>query len=85
MTEKEIDIFQSYLVPKHRILSEKEKEEFLAKYKVKLTQLPRILQSDPVVKRLGAKVGDIIEIIRKIPGLPESKYYRVVVPVRKEG
>ncbi len=77
--EEGIDIFIHELVPKHRVLSEEEKEEVLKRYNAKLMDLPRILVSDPVVRRLGAKPGDVIEIIRKSPTAGESKYYRVVV------
>jgi len=81
MTEKhEIDVFQSELVPKHRILNEDEKKKFLEKYKVKLTQLPRISIDDPAIKRFNPKPGDIVEIIRNTPEIGETKYYRVVVP-----
>jgi len=77
--EEGIDIFIHELVPKHRVLSEEEKEEVLKRYNAKLMDLPRILVSDPVVRRLGAKPGDVIEITRKSPTAGESKYYRVVV------
>ncbi len=77
--EEGIDIFIHEMVPKHRVLSEEEKEEVLKRYNAKLMDLPRILVSDPVVRRLGAKPGDVIEIIRKSPTAGESKYYRVVV------
>jgi len=77
--EEGIDIFIHELVPKHRVLSEEEKEEVLKRYNAKLMDLPRILVSDPVVRKLGAKPGDVIEIIRKSPTAGESKYYRVVV------
>ncbi len=75
---KEIDITKHFLVPKHRILSQKEKEELLKKYGVKESQLPKILASDPMVKAIGAKPGDIIEIERNLFG-KKSIYYRVVV------
>ncbi len=72
--EKEINIFSHVLVPKARVLSEKEKQEVLEKYKVSLYKLPKILHTDPMVKALNAKENDIIEIERG-----NSKYYRVVV------
>jgi len=72
------DIMQHELVPKHRIMSEKEVQELLKKYGVTKKELPKILDTDPVVKALGAKVGDVLEITRK-SDLGESKYYRVVV------
>ena len=72
------DVMQHELVPKHRIMSEKEVEELLKKYGITKKELPKILDTDPVVKALGAKVGDVLEITRK-GDLGESKYYRVVV------
>ncbi len=75
----EFNIFSHKLVPKHEILKEEEKEELLKKYGVSLRQLPRILSSDPVVKVLGAKPGDVIRIRRKSLTAGETVYYRVVV------
>lgn len=75
----EFNVLDHQLVPKHIVLNEKEKEEVLKKYRVTLKQLPRILSSDPVVKLIGAKSGDVVKIIRKDPILGESVYYRVVV------
>ncbi len=76
--EEEIDIFKSGLVPKHAILSEDEKASLLKELRVSLKQFPRIKSSDPVVKRLGAKKGDLIKITRNDVGV-EYDYYRVVV------
>ena len=79
MAEEEIDVMQSRLVPKHEILGEEEKEKFVKEFNVSLKQLPRMLQTDPVVKQLGAKKGDIIRITRKNEVAGEYSYYRVVV------
>jgi DNA-directed RNA polymerase subunit H len=76
---KKLNIFEHELVPKHRIMSEKEVEELLKKYGVTKKELPKILDSDPAVKALGAKVGDVIEIQRESPVAGVIKYYRVVV------
>ncbi len=76
---KEVDISKHKLVPKHTILNEKEREELLKKYRINLNQLPRILTSDPMVKKLDAKVGDIIKIERNSPTAGKTTYYRVVV------
>ncbi len=75
----EFNILSHKLVPKHEVLSEKEKEELLKKYGITLRQLPRILASDPIVKMLNAKPGDVIRIRRRSPTAGESIYYRVVV------
>ncbi len=72
-------ILDHVLVPKARILSEKEVEELLKRHGVTKEQLPKILRTDPVVVELGAKPGDVIEFIRKSPIAGESKYYRVVI------
>lgn len=76
---KELDIIKHELVPKHEVLNEKEKEELLKKYGITLRLLPRILDTDPVVKILNAKLGDVIKITRKSETAGEAIYYRVVI------
>jgi DNA-directed RNA polymerase subunit H (RpoH/RPB5) len=76
---KEIDITNHELVPKHEILSEKEKEELLKKYGITLKHLPRILETDPVIRVLNGKPGDVVRITRKSPTAGETEYFRVVV------
>jgi DNA-directed RNA polymerase subunit H len=73
------DIFEHKLVPKHEILTLEEKEQILAQYRVKPYQLPQIKASDPAVKAIGAKPGDILRIIRKSPTAGEHTAYRYVV------
>ena len=80
--KKEIDVSKHELVPKHEIVSEKEKEELIKKYG-SLKNFPRIYSSDPQVKLLNAKPGDVIKIIRRNEVTGESVYYRVVVEGRK--
>ncbi len=78
--KKGFNILDHELVPKHEIISEKEREELIKKYGItSLKQLPRIFTSDPVVKAIGAKPGDIIKITRKSPTAGETVYYRVVI------
>ena len=73
-------MFEHELVPKHVVLSEEEKEKVMKKYGInKLNQFPKILKSDPVVRTLKAKPGDLIKIIRKSSTAKESIYYRVVI------
>jgi len=71
-------VLNHFLSSKYSILSEKEKEELLKKYGADISQLPKIFASDPIVKAIGAKVGDIIKIERNILGM-KSIYYRVVI------
>jgi len=66
-------------VPEHILLSKEEAEEVLKRYHVKPNQLPFILASDPAIRSLNAKPGDIVKIIRRSPTAGVSIYYRYVV------
>jgi len=77
-----INLFDHELIPKHIVLSEKEKEEVINKYGIKkLNQFPKLLKSDPIVQLIKANPGDLIKIIRKSNTAKESIYYRVVIEV----
>jgi len=73
------DLFEHKLVPKHEILTEKEREQLLSEYRVQPYQLPQIKASDPAVKAIDAKPGDILRIIRKSSTAGEHMAYRYVV------
>jgi DNA-directed RNA polymerase subunit H len=73
------DIFEHRLVPRHEILTPEEGKRLLAEYKVQAYQLPQIKSSDPAVKAIGAKPGDILRIIRKSTTAGEHMAYRYVV------
>ncbi|HIE14903.1 TPA: DNA-directed RNA polymerase subunit H [Candidatus Bathyarchaeota archaeon] len=73
------NIFEHVLVPKHEILTPEEREELLKKYRVKPYQIPNIRASDPVVRVIGAKPGDILRIYRKSPTAGIYVSYRYVV------
>jgi len=72
-------IFDHKLVPKHEILSPEERERLLSEYRVQPYQLPRIHASDPAVKAIGAKPGNIVRIIRDSPTAGKYAAYRYVV------
>jgi DNA-directed RNA polymerase subunit H (RpoH/RPB5) len=67
-----------FLVPKHDVLAKSRREELLSSLGVDENKLPKIKITDPQVKLLDAKVGDIIKITRKDP-TRENTYYRLVV------
>jgi DNA-directed RNA polymerase subunit H len=69
------------LVPKHEVISEKEVEDVLNRFELTKDQLPKILITDPVVKRIGAKVGDVIKITRESPTAGISEFYRMVIDI----
>jgi DNA-directed RNA polymerase subunit H len=66
------------LVPKHEVCTEAEKKEVFDQYKVQPHQLPRITASDPAIRHLGVKVGDVIRITRKSDTAGEAVFYRIV-------
>ena len=75
----EIDIIKHDLVPKHEKMNDKEKEEFLKKFNLSSSQLPKVKVSDKVLQTMDVSAGDIIKIFRKSSTIKESLYYRVVV------
>ena len=77
--EKEFNILKHELVPKHIILNKDETNEVLKKFNITIKQLPKILTSDPAVKAINAKEGDVLKIIRNSSTAGESLYYRIVV------
>jgi DNA-directed RNA polymerase subunit H len=80
--QKEFDVRQHVLVPKHEILSKEEAREVLERYKVAPYQLPLIKSTDPAVKTIGAKPGDILKITRKSPTAGKAVAYRYVIEER---
>ena len=54
------------MVPKHRIMSKDEVKELKEVDKITPGKLPQISALDPIAKRLGARPGDILEIMRDI-------------------
>lgn len=73
------DITKHELVPKHEILSEKETQDVLKKLNIVKGQLPKILVTDPVVKKLKADAGTVMRITRNSRTAGTSIFYRVVV------
>jgi len=80
---EEFNILKHELVPEHIILNENEKKKFLEKFKIKTGNLPKIFTTDPVVKALNAKEGDVLKIIRKSETSGTSIYYRIVIKKKK--
>ncbi|HII94750.1 MAG TPA: DNA-directed RNA polymerase subunit H [Candidatus Methanofastidiosum sp.] len=79
MTKKKINILDNEFVPEHTILTEEESNEILQRFNVTHDKLPLILDTDPVVKIIGAKSGDVIKIVRADSPAGESVFYRYVI------
>ena len=67
------------LAPEHIKLTKEEKDKVLTKHNISIKQLPRILESDPAIKNLEAKPGEVIMIKRNSQTAKESIFYRVVI------
>jgi DNA-directed RNA polymerase subunit H len=68
------------MVPEHiKIEDDAEVEDILDRYGIKKHQLPKIKTSDPIIKEIGAKRGDVIKIIRKSYTAGVSVAYKLVI------
>jgi len=76
---EEVKVTDHVLVPKHEILSAEEKKDILVKFNATEEQFPFLFNSDPVVREIGAKPGDMVRISRISDTAGETTYYRFVV------
>jgi len=73
------NITKNYLVPKHILLNEEEKQEVYNKYNMKNNDhFQQILVTDPVAKYYAMRVGDLCKIIRSSPSSGVGISYRAV-------
>ncbi len=81
MTDKkeEITVIKHEFIPTHELMAEEEVEKLLNKYSVKKRQLPKISRTDPAIRHLSAKRGDVMRIYRNSPTAGRAIYYRMVV------
>ena len=77
--EPSYDLFKHDLVPKHVLLNADEAKQVLEQYHIKPFQIPYIKSTDPAVRAIGAKPGDMVKVIRKSATAGESDFYRYVV------
>ena len=78
MKKGKVSILEHELVPLHEVMTEREVEELLDKYKIKKEQLPKIKSSDPVIKEIKAREGDVVRIMRKSRTAGRFISYRLV-------
>lgn len=67
------------LVPKHRIISVEEKENLMKEKMLTEESMPKILSTDPIAKYLGARKGDVIEILRPSETVGITKFWRITI------
>ena len=80
MTKKrKIDVLLHELVPKHYLLTKEESLKLLEEYQINISNLPQMVDKDPVSIAIGAKEGDIIKIVRDSHTTVKNiNYYRYV-------
>jgi DNA-directed RNA polymerase subunit H (RpoH/RPB5) len=74
-----VNILEHDLQPKFKLLTKSEVDEYFKTFENKKREMPRIVDSDPVARYFGAKIGDIFEIVRPSVTTGESITYRIVV------
>lgn len=67
------------LVPRHEVISDSEAKELLERLGIKIEQLPKIFVSDPAIRHLNPKIGNIIKISRNSATAGTTTYYRIVI------
>lgn len=67
------------LVPKHKKLSDKEKNKLLETYNINFKELPAIFKSDPAIGDLEVEEGDVVAIERDSPTVGRTTFYRGVI------
>ena len=77
--EMQINIMEHELQPSFSVLTDQETRALLAEYRIKLTQLPRLLSTDPCARYLGVRRGTVVRITRRPPSANELRTFRVVV------
>jgi len=74
-----LNVLDHVMVPDHKIMSEEEVSALLSHYNITTEQLPKIFHDDPAVKIIGAKVEDVIRIIRMSHTAGRAEAYRLVI------
>lgn len=74
------NISRHVIVPKHVLLSKERADRVLAEYNTTIAELPKMYDSDPMARYIGARAGDMVEIIRPSIVSGYSSAFRAVVP-----
>lgn len=77
------NVSKHHLVPKHRLLDDKERTEVSKKFE--LSKLPRIESQDAMAKYLGARPGDVVEVLGMCETSGENKRWRICVAETTNG
>lgn len=73
----QFNILNHSMVPKHRILSEEEKDLVIKKFNIVDDNIPEISRFDPVAQVIGIRPGEYCEITRGSKTSITSLFYRI--------
>ncbi|KAG8646451.1 hypothetical protein MANES_09G007600v8 [Manihot esculenta] len=62
ITDLLVNITKHVLKPKHEVLTDREKEKLLNKYKIEEKQLPRLLKKDAISRYYGLEKGQVVKV-----------------------
>ncbi|XP_059668334.1 DNA-directed RNA polymerase V subunit 5A [Cornus florida] len=62
ITDLLVNITKHVLKPKHRVLTDKEKQKLLKKYSLEEKQLPRMLLKDAIARYYGLEKGQVVKV-----------------------
>jgi len=79
LAPKKFNVLEHRLVPKHERIPLPEVPRVLKELGLDPAQLPQIRASDPVVKAIGAKPGELVKITRESETAGKTVVYRLVV------
>ncbi|MHB8632676.1 MAG: DNA-directed RNA polymerase subunit H [Thermoplasmatota archaeon] len=77
--EVRFNVLNHVNVPLHEVLSDEEASALLGTYGIVREQLPKIKNTDPAAKVIGAQAGNILRITRRSPTAGVATAYRLVI------
>jgi DNA-directed RNA polymerase I, II, and III subunit RPABC1 len=80
MRHLQFDISKHRLVPKHRIITDQERDDMMKEFNITSpTSLPKIDSQDPMAKWIGARPGNVIEVLGLCESSGDNRRYRYCV------
>ncbi len=77
--KEQTQLIEHEFIPKHELITEEATQSLLNDYSIKKGQLPKIEKSDPAIRHLEGKRGDVVKIIRASLTAGRAVYYRVII------